>query len=322
MWRRTAAMAAVLLLAVAGCAAVTPGTADLSGLRIMVPNRPGGGYDITARTAAKVLGEAGILYDVEVFNLPGAGGVVGLQRLVYERGNSRLLMLMGLGVVGSQYTQPSRATLRDTTPIARLIQEPDIVVVTRDSPYQSLDQLVEAWRQDPASFRLGGGSAAGGPDHLAAMLLAKGLDISPKTVAYQSYDGGGALLAAILGREVTFGVSGLAEYYDQIKQGQLRVLAVTSDIRVPDIDAPTLREAGVDVVFANWRGIVAPPDLPPADVTALRALVGQMHASAEWGAAVSRNGWTDAYLTGDAYGEFLREESDRVAGVLADLGLH
>ena len=322
MWRRTAALASVLLLAVAGCAAVAPVTADLSGLRIMVPNRPGGGYDITARTAAKVLGEAGLLYDVEVFNLPGAGGTVGLQRLVYERGNSRLLMLMGLGVVGSQYTQSSRATLRDTTPIARLIQEPDIVVVTRDSPYQTLDDLVDAWRAKPENFRLGGGSAPGGPDHLAAMLLAKGIGISPRIAAYQTYDGGGALLAAILGREVTFGVSGLAEYYDQIKQGQLRVLAVTSDERVTDIDAPTLREAGVDVVFSNWRGIVAPPDLPPAEVAALRELVDQMHNSAQWSAAVARNGWTDAYLTGDAYGEFLRDETERVGDVLADLGLH
>jgi putative tricarboxylic transport membrane protein len=320
--RRIAAMAAALLVALAGCTAVAPGTADLSGLRIMVPNRPGGGYDITARTAAKVLGETGILYDVEVFNLPGAGGTVGLQRLLYERGNGRLLMLMGLGVVGSQYTQSSHATLRDTTPIARLIQEPDIVVVTRDSPYRTLDDLVEAWRKDPAGFRLGGGSAPGGPDHLAAMLLAKGVGISPRTVAYQTYDGGGALLAAILGREVTFGVSGLAEYYDQIKQGQLRVLAVTSDRVVPNIDAPTLRQAGVDVVFANWRGIVAPPDLSPTDVAALRELVDQMHRSAQWSAAVDRNGWTDAYLTGDDYGQFLREESDRVRDVLAELGLH
>jgi putative tricarboxylic transport membrane protein len=320
--RRVAAATAVsmVLFALAGCAS-TPESADLSGLRIMVPNRPGGGYDITARTAAKVLADAGILRDVEVFNLPGAGGTVGLQRLVYEKGNSRLLMLMGLGVVGSQYTSASRATLQETTPIARLIQEPDIVVVTRDSPYRSLAELVAAWRQHPDLVPVGGGSAHGGPDHLAAMLLAKAVGVPPRTAHYEIYDGGGALLAGMLGREVVFGVSGLAEYYDQIKEGQLRVLAVTSDKPVPGIDAPTLREAGVDVVFANWRGIVAPPDLPPSEVMALRDLVGRMHDSAEWTSAVARNGWSDAYLSGDGYGQFLLQESNRLGDVLAELGL-
>lgn len=321
-WIRTVAAVAAMttVLAGTGCGGGSVGE-GVSGLRIMVPNRPGSGYDITARTVAKALEDARVLREVEVFNLPGTDGTVGLQRLVYERGNSRLLLLMGLGIVGSQYTHKTRATLAETTPIARLMEEPNIVVVTRDSPYRTIDELVQAWQQDPAALSVGGGSAPGGPDHLAAMLLAQAVGVAPREAAYINYDGGGALLAAILGREVTFGVSGIGEYGAHIRSGQLRVLAVTSERRSTDLLAPTLREAGVDVVFTNWRGIVAPPGLADADVAELRAVVDRLHGSDEWKRALERNGWTDAYLTGEEFTDFLRQESERVEKVLDDLGL-
>ena len=99
------------------------------------------------------------------------------------------------------------------------------------------------------------------------------------------------------------------------------MLGVTSERPVPDVDAPTLKGLGYDAVFTNWRGIVAPPGLSDADVEELRGVVARLHGSSEWRAALARNRWTDAYLDGDAFGQFVREESDRVGDVLADLGL-
>ncbi|MGW0432532.1 tripartite tricarboxylate transporter substrate binding protein [Micromonospora sp. NPDC003197] len=315
-------LAAGLVVLLAGGACVPGSDPDTrTELRIMVPNPPGSGYDVTARTMAKALADGGITRNVEVFNLPGGGGVVGLRRLGYERGNGQLLMLMGLGVVGSQHTGNAPVTLQDTTPIARLIEEPAIIVVTRDSPYRELADLVTAWRAQPAAVPVGGGSTAGGPDHLAPMLLAEAVGIRPRQVAYHRYDGGGDLLAAILGKQVAFGVSGVSEYADQIASGQLRVLAVTSERRIPGIHAPTLRENGVNVVFANWRGVVAPPGLAERDVTAMRAAVSRLRGSASWQAALARYGWTDAYLDGEEFGAFLCAENDRLARVLGELGL-
>jgi putative tricarboxylic transport membrane protein len=323
MRRALAALAAaIVLITAAGCAIDGDG-GDLSGLRIMVPNRPGSGFDITARTVAKVLGDERITGDVEVFNLPGADGTVGLARLVYERGNPRLLMLMGLGVVAGQHSHDSRATLRETTPIARLMQEPSIVVVTKSSEYRTMDDLVAAWRRDPAAIRFGGGSAKGGPDHVAAMLVAKAAGIAPVTAntSYVGYQGGGSLLAGILRKEVDFGVSGAGEYAEHVRSGELRVLGVTSERPVPDVDAPTLQALGYNAVFTNWRGIVAPPELSASHVDELRAAIARLHDSPQWRAALASNSWTDAYLEGDAFGQFVREESDRVGDVLADLGL-
>ncbi len=296
-------------------------TASLRTLRVLVPNAPGGGYDVTARTAAKAMEDAELIRNTEVFNLPGAGGTVGLGRTVSERGNGKLVMSMGLGVVGSVYTNKAPSSLLDTTPIAKLIEEPGIVVVGRDSPFRTLAELVGAWRANPGAVTVGGGSSPGGPDHLAPMLIAKAVGLDPRTVNYIPFDGGGELLASVLGGKVAFGVSGVGEYRDQIEAGQIRVLAVTSGSRLSGVDAPTLRESGVDVEFNNWRGVVAPPGITDADRARLVDLFTDLHGTPQWREALARNGWTDAFAPGEEFGAFLREENDRVAAVLEDLGL-
>ncbi|MFD0152487.1 Bug family tripartite tricarboxylate transporter substrate binding protein [Streptomyces sp. NPDC055721] len=294
---------------------------QIPGLRFMVPNTPGGGYDITARTAAKNAEEAGLTGDIEVFNLPGAGGTVGLTRLVGERGNGRLAMSMGLGVVGAVHTNKTPRTLADTTPIARLTEEQDIVVVGKDSPYKTIQELLSAWKKDPGKLPVGGGSSPGGPDHLAPMLMAQAAGIAPKDVNYVPFDGGGELLASILGNKVGFGVSGVGEYLDQIRAGELRLLAVTGPKRVPGLDAPTLREAGLDTEFTNWRGIVAPPGLSDAEREKLVGLVTELHDSPQWRESLKTHGWNDAFLPGEEFGTFLTAQDRRVASVLKELGL-
>ncbi|MEU8898960.1 tripartite tricarboxylate transporter substrate binding protein [Nocardia sp. NPDC048505] len=293
----------------------------LTGARIMVPNSPGGGYDITARTSAKVMEDAGIARSVEVFNLPGAGGTVGLGRLVGEKGNGKLVMQMGLGVVGSVYTNKSPSKLTDTTPIARLIDEPDIIVVSKNSKYTTIDQLVADWKANPGAVPVGGGSSPGGPDHLAPMLVAKAVGIEPKAVNYVPFDGGGELLASVLGNKIAFGVSGVGEYLDQIQAGELRVLAVTGPKRVDGVTAPTLKEAGINVEFTNWRGVVAPPGISDDERKALIDAYTAMHDSAQWKEAVSTNGWGDAFLTGADFGAFIQQQTDQCGAVLKDLGL-
>jgi putative tricarboxylic transport membrane protein len=298
------------------------GTAEpVSGLSIMVPNDPGSGYDTTARTAAKAMEDAGLTDTVEVFNVPGAGGTVGLQQTVNDAGNEDLLLQMGLGVVGAVYTNQSEATLDDTTPVARLIEEAEAIVVPGDSPYSTLDELVEAWKADPAGVSVGGGSSPGGPDHLTPMMLAQAVGIEPTQVNYVAYDGGGELLAALLGSQVVFGATGVGEIAEQAKAGDLKILAVTSEQPVPDVDAPTLTESGVDLVFSNWRGLVAPPEISDDARQQFVDLITAMHDSDEWKAALEENGWIDAFITGDEFATFMQDEDARVSEVLADLGL-
>lgn len=317
--RAVAALAVVITGLVTSCGG--PPASGGNDLRILVPNTPGGGYDVTARTAAKVMRETGLVRNVDVFNLPGAGGTVGLSRLVGERGNGRLTMQIGLGLVGGIRTNRSALSLADTTPIVRLIEEPEVVVVAENSPFRDLRQLLRVWRDDPGTVPVGGGSSPGGPDHLTAMLIAKGVGIAPKRVNYVSFDGGGELLAAVLGDEVAFGVSGVGEYADQLRTGQLRALAVTGAARTPEVDAPTLREGGIDAEFMNWRGVVAPPGLSEPDRQALVDLHRRLRESPQWAAAMAENGWRDAFLTGADFGRFLDREAERVDTVLTEWGM-
>ncbi|QWT25259.1 tripartite tricarboxylate transporter substrate binding protein [Subtercola sp. PAMC28395] len=323
----TALLASALAIALSACGVTGAGSTaatdsgPLKNLQVMVPNAPGSGYDVTGRAAVKVMDEIGVATGTEVTNLAGAGGTVGLARTLTEKGNANFMLMMGLGVVGAAYTNEGDAKVADATPIARLIEEAGAIFVPADSPFMTLDDMVTAWKTDPASFAVGGGSSPGGPDHLLPMQLADAVGIDPTAVNFISYDGGGELLPAILGGKLKFAASGYGEFLEQVKSGDLRVLAVTSKERVPVIDAPTLTEQGVDLVFTNWRGLLAAPGLSDAETARLVGAVTAMHDSEQWGAVLEANGWTDAFLTGADFDAFLTEQDNRVSTTLKTLGL-
>ena len=312
--RGLAALVTLLLLG----ACVGPGSTD--DLRIMVPNAPGGGYDTTARVVAQVAEDEGLTGHLEVFNLEGASGVVGLARTAHEDGNADLVMMMGLGVVGVLFTTESSVHLDQVTPIARLISEPEVVVVPKGSRFETLEELIQAWAAHPDLIRVGGGSSAGGPDHLAAHLLADAVGIDPRQVRYRQYDGGGPLLAAMFAGRVDFAVSGVGEYVDHIANGEVTVLAVTSSWARRWAQRPHVARGGraVGVHQLAGAGRTTRADSPRR---ALPDRPGDAPARDRRGRdAERRYGWSDDLLTGAEFGAFLGEESARVGEVLRDLG--
>lgn len=324
--RLRAVLAATLALGLACTASacgVTRGSDDPSNrrLQMMIPNSPGGGYDLTGRAAAQSLEDNELTGRFEITNVLGASGTVAMQRLANSSGADDLVMTMGLGVVGAVYTNKSDARVSDMTPIARVVEEQEGLLVPADSPFETVDDLVEAWTADPRSVTIGGGSSPGGPDHLFPMQLAQTVGVDPTQVNYVSYDGGGPLTTALLGEKIDVGTSGLGEFEGQIEDGSLRVLAVSGAERLDTVDAPTLSEEGVDLVFTNWRGILAPPDITDEQVDYLVDLFTEMHATEEWRDALERNGWTDNFATGEEFATFLEEQDRRVEDTLKELGL-
>lgn len=314
--------AALALLLVTACG-VTGGdeSRGLHRLRMMVPNSPGGGYDLTARTAVKVMEDTDITGRIEVFNVIGAGGTVAMARLMNEKGNDDLMMMMGLGVVGAVYTNGSSARASDATALAKMVEEQEGILVPGDSPFRTIGELVAAWKADPAKVTIGGGSSPGGPDHLFPMETARAVGVDPRKVNYITYDGGGDLLTALLGRKIAAGTTGLGEFVDQIEAGQVRVLAVSGAKRVEGIDAPTLSEAGIDLTFTNWRGILAPPGISGEARDAMVRALTDLHATQQWRDALAKNGWSDAFSTGEDFEQFLRDQDHRVSTTLSELGL-
>lgn len=327
-WRAVALVALAALLAACGTggreeqppAAEQPQVPE--SLRLMAPASPGGGWDQTTRALQQAIQDEKIVPGtVEVFNVPGAGGTVGLAQLVgQERGKGDILMTMGLVMVGAIRTNKSAVTLADVTPIARLTAEYEVIVVPAGSPYQTLQDLIDAFKADPRSISWGGGSA-GGVDHILVGLIAKAAGVAPSDINYIPFSGGGEALAAILGGHVTAGVSGYGEWEAQIQSGELRALAVSAPERLPGIDVPTLKEQGVDIELGNWRGVVAAPGISEQQRQALLHLIDKVHASASWQRILEEKRWIDAYLAGDEFASFLQAEDERVTQVLRDIGL-
>ena len=290
-------------------------------MRIMAPAGPGGGWDTTARAMQTALQDAGIVPQVEVFNVPGAGGTVGLaQMAASEQGNGEFLMMMGLVMVGSILTNDAPVTLEQTTPIARLTGEYEVIVVPAESEFQTLDDLLTAFGEDPGAVAWAGGSA-GGIDHILVGLLAEEAGVDPQSINYVPFSGGGEALASLLGNQVSAGVSGYSEWAGQIEAGELRVLAISSPERVEGIDAPTLMEQGVDLEVTNWRGVVAPPGISDEERAALVETVDQMVESDAWQQLLEQYNWAGAYMAGDEFAQYLEQEQERVTKVLQNIGL-
>ena len=322
------------LAAVAAQATCTVEGFTDSPIEIMAPAAPGGGWDTTAREMQRVLQEEGIADAVDVYNVEGAGGAIGIAQLVNdEAGNDHHLMMMGLVMIGAIATNASPVTLEQTTPISGLTAEFEVIVVPADSEYQTLDDLIAAFQADPTAISWGGGSA-GGTDHILIGLIAQAVGVDPTQINYVPFSGGGEALAAILGGQVSVGVSGVGEWLDQIESGELRALAVSGVAEAGDATpeasadgaadaavAPTLQEQGIDVELANWRGLVAPPEISDEGRQCLVALVEQMVASDAWTQTRGTYGWQDFSQFGDEYGAFLDAERERVTGILTELGL-
>jgi putative tricarboxylic transport membrane protein len=156
------------------------------------------------------------------------------------------------------------------------------------------------------------------------MQLAQEVGIDPNDVNYVTYDGGGPLTSALLGEKIDAGFSGLPEFEGSIDAGELRVLAVSGEERSPQEtfeDVPTLTESGIDLVFLNWRGVLAPPEISEERTEELIGYFEEMHETDDWQQVVEDNGWTDDFITGDDFATFIEEQDERVAQTLEDLGL-
>jgi putative tricarboxylic transport membrane protein len=295
--------------------------ARIDQLQLFVPAAPGGGWDQTARTMEQVLREMGAIGSAQVTNVPGAGGTVGLPQFATQwRGRQNALMVGGMVMVGAIIANKAPVDLSMTTPIARLTGEALAIVVPAASPHRNLASLVDALKANPGGVSWAGGSA-GGSDHILAGLVAKAAGVDPRALSYVAFAGGGPAQAALLGNQVTAGVSGYGEFAEQVKAGNLRVLAISAEEPIPGIDAPTIKQAGLDVSLFNWRGVFAPPGVNAQARQAMISLMERMAASEQWQRELKTRDWTGILLTGDAYTQYVQSETQRITGILKDLGL-
>jgi putative tricarboxylic transport membrane protein len=316
-------LAGLLSGAVLSAIAVTPvpGAAQTRNLELIAPASAGGGWDQTARAMQAVLQQAGLASSVQVQNIAGAGGTVGLAQFVTSkkrRGDA--ILVAGQTLQGAIITNKSPVTLNEITPLARLVGEYEVIFVPATSPIQSMTELVAKLKGDPGSVSWAGGSIAS-TDQILAGLIAKAVGTDPAKVNYIAHSGGGEAISAILGGHVTVGIGGYGEYQSLINDGKVRALAISSDERLPDVSIPTLKEQGIDVSFFNWRGLMAPPGIRDADLKVLADAIAKMVASPAWKETVAKRQWTDLYQPAPEFAAFIKDDRARMEGILTDLGL-
>lgn len=304
--------------------ALTLSNAAVAGdnLKIMVPANPGGGWDQTGRALGQAMQAAGTAKNVRIENRGGAGGTIGIAQFVNSsKGDGDALMVGGLVMVGAIELNKSPVTLAQVTPIARLTAEYEVIVVPAGSKFQTLKDLLAAFKANPGAIAWGGGSA-GGVDHILVGLLAKEAGADATKINYVPYAGGGEAVAAILGGHVAAGVSGWGEFAPHVTSGKMRALAVSSPTRLADAKTvPTLKESGVNLEVNNWRGVFGAPGISAAQRDALIKQIAATVKSPAWQEVLKRNDWTDVLLTGDQFKGYIDAEQKRVAGVLKDIGL-
>jgi putative tricarboxylic transport membrane protein len=293
--------------------------AQLGELKLIAPAAPGGGWDQTARAMQSALVASGAAKNVQVTNIPGAGGTVGLAQFVNSK-DPNTMMVNGFVMVGAILLNKSPVSLDQVTPIAKLTEETVVVVVNADSPIKSAKDLAAAIKADVSKVTFAGGSA-GSVDHILAAQIVKAAGGDPAKVNYIPFSGGGESIAAILGGKVTAGISGYAEYEGQIKAGKMRALGISSEKKMANIPVPTLKEQGLDAVITNWRSVVAAPGISADDKKKLADAVDKVVKSDAWKEVLKQKGWDDAYMSGDEFAKFLKTEQARVSEVMKTIGL-
>jgi putative tricarboxylic transport membrane protein len=285
-------------------------------LTLIAPAGAGGGWDTFMREQQQAMRANNLVNNSKVVNIPGAAGTIGLSQLSTMEGQANVLMVTGAGLVAGVAQLDSDVTHDDVRPIARVVEEYDVVVVPADSPYETIDELVEAWRQNPAEIAWTGGGTF---DQLVMTELALEAGIEPAETTYIPNSGGGEATQALITGTADAATSGYMDVADQIEAGRLKALGMAAPQRLEGVDIPTLTELGYDVDLANWRAVLAAPGITDEEFAELQALVEESVATPEWQKAVERNKWTEVYLAGEEFDEFLASEQERIAELVEEI---
>lgn len=294
--------------------------AEVRGLEILAPANPGSGYDQAARAIQQALQESGLASGVQVTNIPGAGGTVGLAQFVSARKRNPALMVTAFSMVGAIITNKSPVSLDAASPMALLIREYGLLTVPTGSDIKGMPDLVAKLKADPGQVAWGLGNV-GGVDHVLAGQILKAVGVEPAKLKAVHYSAGGEQVAATLGGHVTVSVGGVSEFGAQVQAGQLRAIGVSSPERLPTVNGPTLKEQGVGVELGTWRGVMAPRDMREADRKAVADMIAKMVETPAWKAILAKFGWIPAYEPADKFGVFLKEQEALIGSTLKELGL-
>jgi len=284
-----------------------------------VPANPGG-YSLTSNAISDTLKAEGLLGEYTSTFKPGAGGAVGLGAFQEIKGKPEAALVTGIAMTGGLYSNKSPLNLLASTPIAKVLREYDAIVVPANSKYRTLNQLMADLKAKPNSVAIAGGSK-GGIDHQVIGLLAQTADIDPTKLNYVVFSGGPEVITSVLSGSTQVGISGSSEFNAFVSSGKLRVLGVSSAKPLAGFKGKTFKQQGYDLVYGNWRGVMAPADISKADYNNFIKVMDIMHISPSWKEQLKKNNWDNEFSAGTDFKAFLEKHIPEINKVMKGLGI-
>ncbi|PSL21170.1 Bug family tripartite tricarboxylate transporter substrate binding protein [Shimia abyssi] len=319
---RRALMATAVAAMAFGGSAMADGHKVADSIHFLIPGGAGGGWDGTARGTGEALTKAGIVGNASYENMSGGGGGKAIGFLIENaESNHGTLMVNSTPIVIRSLTGVFPHNFRDLTLVAGTIGDYAAMVVGKDSPINSMEDLMAAYDADPSKTAIGGGSVPGGMDHLVAAMVMEAAGKDALGVKYIPYDAGGKAMAALLSGEIAALSTGFSEAVDLANAGEVKIIGVTADERVSAApDAMTMKEQGIDTSFVNWRGFFAAPGLPDDKLAMYQKALGEMYETDEWEEVRARNGWVNIHNSGDDFQSFLEDQEKVIGDLMKKLG--
>ena len=316
----------VLFSAILLFSATTTSSIAIDKIHFVIGGGAGGGWDGTARGTGEALTKAGMLKSASFENMSGGGGGKALAFMINTKPTNTVLVqstpLVLRSITRHKGYVSGSGTLsyKDVVPIAGVIGDYGAIAVAKNSPYKNFKDVVDAYKKNPSSVKMAGGSVRGSMDHLIGALAFQAAGANPNDVAYIPYDAGGKALAGLLSGETQIISTGLGELMGA--RDQVRIIGITAPSRVADApDAPTLKEQGYDVQFVNWRGFFGPPNMSNKDKKALSTMLGKVMETPEWEAVRKRNAWVNIYNSDKDFVKFLDAQTVEMTALMKKLGV-
>ena len=282
---------------------------------------PGGGGDVLARAIASAMEKEKLMpVRMQVANKTGGGGHTAMSYLMEKKGDTHTIAVFtGLWFTNPIMRAEANITLKDLTPLVRLVLEPAMLAVKNDASYKTLKDFIDAAKQNPGQLKQSGGSL-GSRDWIVRQLLMKNTGTS---WAFISFPGGGDRIAALLGGHVNIMLIEPQEAGEHIRAGNMRVLAAISEQRMAAFpNAPTLKEAGFDVPnVPQPRGIIAPPGIPADAVAYWEELFAKFVKTPSWRKILEDSLFEDGFQRSAELNKFIDQYSETTRGILREGGV-
>lgn len=280
------------------------------------PFGAGGAADVQARKLAEILSRD-LGHPLVVRNVTGAGGAIAYNEAHRAKPDGQT-MIWYSGAINTLGARKQIAfDYRAFDPVAGVGIETVAIAVNKSAPWKDFKEFIAYVKQHPEGVTMGN-SGIGSVTHMVPVAMASKVGGQIVHVPF----GTGLAVAALMGGKIDASSQHPAEILSQVKAGEVRVLAVSSEKRIalwPNV--PTMKESGVDLVFDQWRGIAVPKGTPKSVVDKMSALVKKAVEGTEWKAFTASVGTAPLYMDPAAFGRFVAEQDKITREIMASAGL-